>query len=503
MSARLIATSIPYMNGRPHMGHAMEFCLADVLARYNRVAGNETFFLTGSDEHGSKIFNKAKELDKEPLAMLDENVEVFQALEKRLSISVDDFIRTTDRERHWATAQDVWNKIAAKGDIYKKSYQGLYCEGCEAFVQEKDLVDGMCPTHKKKPVVIEEENYFFALSKYSDLLKDLLETDKVKITPAYRRNELLTFIREGLQDVSFSRAADKMPWGIPVPGDDSQVMYVWCDALTNYLSGAGYATDKARFAKFGRTYAHVIGKDISRFHALIYMAMLVSAGLETSENILIHGFVVSNGEKMSKSLGNVVDPDDVLAEYVPDALRYFLAAGGGNMGEDIDFTHEGFKNLYNSALVNGLGNLANRTSVLFVKNFPDGVSSKGFALPDAVDSAIVEAHANYRAALEAFETKQAYAEVTKLIDLANKHFDDTKPWTIKEDPTALRDSLLVAVEILYHVSALVSPYLPDTFAKLKGIFAPMSPDFALDGSFRLTGNPKILLATVPLLFERK
>lgn len=372
MSSRLIATSIPYMNGHPHMGHAMEFVLADVFARYNRAAGNDTFFLTGSDEHGSKIFNKAKEIGLGTMEMLDGNVAKFQDLEKTLSVSYDDFIRTTDRARHWATAEDVWNRIAAKGDIYKKAYQGLYCEGCEAFVLEKDLVDGMCPIHKKKPVVIEEENYFFALSKYSDVLKELLDSDKVKITPSYRRNELLTFIREGLQDVSFSRSVEKMPWGIPVPGDESQVMYVWCDALTNYLSGAGYSSDADRFAKFGRTYAHVIGKDISRFHALIYVAMLVSAGLETSKNILVHGFVTMGGEKMSKSLGNVVDPQDVLAEYVPDALRYFLAVGGGNMGEDIDYTHEGFKNLYNSALVNGLGNLANRTSVLFVKNYAEG-----------------------------------------------------------------------------------------------------------------------------------
>lgn len=391
MQHRLIATSIPYMNAGPHMGHAMEFIIADILARYNRARGNNTFFLTGADEHGSKIYNKAQELGKNTLQMLDENVALFQELGTALVTTPDDFIRTTDQVRHWPTAQSIWKKLEAKGDIYKKKYSGLYCEGCEVFIPEKDLdSEGNCAIHHKKPVTIEEENYFFALSRYEKELINLIASDTVKITPDFRKNEILSFLFEGLNDVSFSRSAEKMPWGIPVPGDETQVMYVWCDALTNYLSGIGYALtqiesndsetgksdnfrvktanrsesyectenegnevfseetecdDKehsrsfrirgaqslnakieatSRFARYYPTYLHVIGKDISRFHAIIYMAMLLSADMETSKNILVHGFVTSSGEKMSKSLGNVVAPEDVMSVYGSDALRYFV-----------------------------------------------------------------------------------------------------------------------------------------------------------------------------------
>ncbi len=257
--------------------------------------------------------------------MLDEHVALFKELEDSLSVTPDDFIRTTDKVRHWPTAQSIWQKLEAKGDIYKKKYSGLYCEGCEVFMPEKDLdPEGNCPIHHKKPTLLEEENYFFRLSKYEEQLKKLIASDTVKIIPEFRKNEILSFLSEGLNDVSFSRSADKMPWGVPVPGDETQVMYVWCDALTNYLSGIGYSFDQEKFARYYPTYLHVIGKDISRFHAIIYMAMLLSADMETSKNILVHGFVTSNGEKMSKSLGNVVVPEDVISVYGSDALRYFI-----------------------------------------------------------------------------------------------------------------------------------------------------------------------------------
>lgn len=223
MQHRFIATSIPYMNAGPHMGHAMEFIIADILARYNRSRGNDVFFLTGADEHGSKIYNKAKELGKAPLQMLDENKELFEELHSALATTPDDFIRTTDRVRHWPTAQAIWRKLEAKGDIYKKKYSGLYCEGCEVFLPEKDLdTDGNCPTHHKKPLLLEEENYFFRLSKYEEQLKKIIANDTVKITPEFRKNEILSFLSEGLNDISFSRSADKMPWGVPVPEDRSR-----------------------------------------------------------------------------------------------------------------------------------------------------------------------------------------------------------------------------------------------------------------------------------------
>lgn len=237
MQHRLITTSIPYLNAGPHIGFAMELTISDILVRYNRAQGNDTFFLTGADEHGSKIYNKAKELGKTTIEMLDEHVALFQTLGDSLSAIPDDFIRTTDQVRHWPTAQSIWQKLAAKGDIYKKKYSGLYCEGCEVFMPEKELdAEGNCPTHHTKPLLLEEENYFFALSKYEKQLIELITSDTIKITPEFRKNEILSFLSEGLNDVSFSRSADKMPWGIPVPGDETQVMYVWCDALTNYLS---------------------------------------------------------------------------------------------------------------------------------------------------------------------------------------------------------------------------------------------------------------------------
>lgn len=505
---RYIATSIPYMNAGPHMGHAMEFVIADTLARYNRARGNDVFLLTGADEHGSKIYNKAQELGKDTLTMLDEHVELFKHLHTELGTSYDDFIRTTDQVRHWPTAQDIWNRLVAKGDIYKKSYSGLYCEGCETFLTGKELDTlGNCPIHHKKPTRIEEENYFFALSRYTDKLSELIRSDEIKITPDFRKNEALAFLWEGLNDISFSRSADKMPWGIPVPGDATQVMYVWCDALTNYLSGIGYTTDKNLFNTYYPTYLHVIGKDIARFHTTIYMAMLLSADMELSQNILVHGFVTSGGEKMSKSLGNVVDPEDIITNYGSDALRYFIAVGGGGVGEDIDYTEVGFHNLYNSGLVNGLGNIANRISVLFCKYYPDGITTQDFTIDTAIESIISSSYQSYIDALESFDLRTAYTGIHTLIDLANKYFDDEKPWTIKDDPERLRTILLNLVEILYHITILVAPFLPRTADKMREIFVHTTSglaNFRINPDFRLTGaNTNIRLATIPLLFERK
>lgn len=435
MQHRFIATSIPYMNAGPHMGHAMEFIIADILARYNRSVGNDVFFLTGADEHGAKIYNKAKELGKIPLQMLDEHVALFQTLGTTLGTTPDDFIRTTDQVRHWSTAQAIWRKLKAKGDIYKKKYSGLYCEGCEVFIPKKDLdTEGNCTIHHKKPLLLEEENYFFRLSKYEEELKKIVANDRVKITPDFRKNEILSFLGEGLNDVSFSRSTDKMLWGIPVPGDETQVMYVWCDALTNYLSGIGYSFDQEKFNRYYPTYLHVIGKDISRFHAVIYMAMLLSADMEPSKNILVHGFVTSLGEKMSKSLGNVVDPGEVISTYGSDALRYFITVGGGGVGDDIDYTPTGFHNHYNHGLVNGLGNIANRTSTLFCKYYPEGVDTGGFIIDSGIDGVIRSVYVSYVSSLESFDIRSGYTAVGMLIDLANKYFDERKPWTIKDDP---------------------------------------------------------------------
>ncbi len=399
--------------------------------------------------------------------MLDEHVALFRELGDSLSTTPDDFIRTTDQVRHWPTAQAIWKKLADKGDIYKKQYSGLYCEGCEVFIPEKDLdSEGNCPIHHKKPTLLEEENYFFALSKYEKQLVKLITEDIIKITPEFRKNETLAFLSEGLNDISFSRSADKMPWGIPVPDDETQVMYVWCDALTNYLSGIGYSSDPEKFNKYHPAYLHIVGKDIARFHTVIYMAMLLSADIELSKNILVHGFVTANGEKMSKSIGNVVVPKDVMDVYGSDALRFFLSVSGGGVGEDIDYTQTGFHNLYNSGLVNGLGNIANRTSSLFCKYYPDGASTEDFTLDVEIDAVIISAYALYTESLEVFDLRAGYLVISTLIDLANKYFDEQKPWTIKDDPEKLQDILLNLVEILYHINIFIAPYLPTTALKM-------------------------------------
>jgi len=319
-----ITTAIIYTNAKPHIGFALEITQADVITRFHRLKGDDVFFLTGSDEHGIKNMRAAKSAGISPQTFVDENTAAAIELTKRLNISNDDYIRTTDNERHWPTAQDIWKKLVKSGDIYKKKYQGKYCAGCETFVKESDLIDGKCPIHDKEPEIIEEENYFFKLSKYQKQLTKILESDEYQIVPNSKKNEMLSFIRQGLDDVSFSRPKKILPWGIPVPDDDTHVMYVWCDALTNYLSGIGYTTDKKKFKKYWPADIHLIGKDIMRFHALFWPAMLLSADIPLPKKLLVHSFITSQGKKMSKSLGNVIEPFSQIDKYGTDSVRSHL-----------------------------------------------------------------------------------------------------------------------------------------------------------------------------------
>ena len=299
--------------------------------------------------------------------MLDENVQLYQDALQKMHISPDDFIRTTDQKRHWPVAQEVWRRMQENGDIYKKSYTGNYCEGCELFLTEKDIDEnGNCIHHHVPPKEVQEENYFFRLSKFADSLTQQIQSDEIHIHPVFRKNEMLAFIDAGLEDVSFSRRADTMPWGIPVPDDDEHVMYVWCDALTNYLTGAGFLQDDALFEKFNPAYVHIIGKDISRFHCLFYMAMLESAGLPRSQNILVHGFVTSGGNRLSKTLGNILDPIEMSQKYGSDAVKFFIATASG-VGKDIDYTEEWFHAMYTDLLANNYGNFVNRVITLCQK----------------------------------------------------------------------------------------------------------------------------------------
>ena len=319
---------------------------------------NKTYFLKGSDENTGKILKNLK--DKDVYAYLNELTNNFKDLYKKLDISYDQFIQTSDKEKHWPGAVAMWNKMVEMGDIYKAKYSGLYCIGHEAFLTEKELIDGKCPEHLTVPEKVEEENYFFRLSKYTKQIKEKIESDELQIIPQSRKNEILALLERGLEDVSFSRPIKNVPHGIPVPNDPEQVIYVWCDALVNYISALGYGrTERKLFEEFWPANVHVIGKDILRFHSAIWPAMLLSSGIELPKSILVHGFITSEGHKMSKSLGNVIDPLELISEYGKDAVRYYLAREL-SLFEDSDLTRQKFKDAYNANLANGLGNLVSR-----------------------------------------------------------------------------------------------------------------------------------------------
>ncbi len=358
-----ITTSIAYTNMTPHIGFALEVIQADVISRYHRFLAEDVFFLTGTDEHGAKVAKAAKEAGKVPKKFCDEISAKFRDLKKILNLSNDDFIRTTDKKRHLPTVKKVWLKLKENNDIYKKKYKGFYCLGCEAFITKKDLKDGKCLIHQREPEIIEEENYFFHLSKYSKEIENILANDKIKIIPKTRKNEMLNFLKQGLEDISFSRPRKDLKWAIPVPNDPSASVYVWVDALVNYLSAIGYVDDEKKFKKYWPADVHCIGKDIQKFHCLIWPGILLSLGLPLPKTIFVHGFITIAGQKVSKSLGNVIDPFELVKKYGTDAVRYFLLREIPPT-EDGDFTYQKFERRYNSDLAGGLGNLVARIITL-------------------------------------------------------------------------------------------------------------------------------------------
>jgi len=460
-----ITTAIAYVNAAPHMGHALEFVLTDAIARYHRMKGEETFFLTGTDEHGTKIYNTAKRAKMDTRAFVDMNAKTFLNLRELLDLSYDDFIRTSDRVRHWPACQKMWKKLVEAGDIYEKEYEGLYCEGCEAFLLPRDLQNGLCQIHLKPPAVIQEKNYFFKLSKYSAKILDLIETDKLRIVPESRKHEILAMVREGLTDVSFSRPREILPWGVEVPGDPSQVMYVWCDALTNYISALGYAENDKKFKTFWPADVHVIGKDIIRFHAGIWIGMLLSARIPLPKGILVHGFITHNGQKMSKSLGNVVDPVGLVKKYGTDALRYYFLREITN-GRDGDYSDKLFIERYNTDLANNLGNLVNRVYTLITKN---NITDFEFRLfNDTYRAKVADTWTKYKASMEEANVHEAVFHVWRLIDFANKMIDEEKPWVLlKNDPPKARAALCNLLETIRHISVLINPIIPESAQKIR------------------------------------
>lgn len=451
-----ITTSIAYTNAPPHIGFALEILQADVLARYHHFLGEDVFFLTGTDEHGAKVAKAAKEEGKNPKEFVDEISAQFKALKKVLNLANNDFIRTTDKRRHWPAVRKVWLKLKEKGDIYKKKYKGLYCSGCEAFITKKDLTDGKCVVHHIKPEIVEEENYFFRLSKYSKKIEQIIKDNDIKIIPQSRKNELLNFTKQGLEDISFSRPRKDLEWGIPVPDDKSQTIYVWCDALINYISVIGYLNKEENFKKYWPANVHCIGKDIQKFHCLIWPGILLSLNLLLPKAIFVHGFITVGGQKISKSLGNVIDPFELVKKYGIDAVRYFLLREIPPT-EDGDFTYEKFESRYNADLAKGLGNLVARVLKLAKIPTPQKCS-------DSKSRAIIDkTWKHWRKSLEEFKFNETLVIIWNLISFCDKYIEKEKIWEKSKNQQTKIKNLLFTIK---NIARLLQPFLPETSEKI-------------------------------------
>lgn len=463
-----ITTAIPYVNGKPHIGHAMDYLLADVWARYQRQLGKVVRFQTGVDEHGNKIAAKAAELGMTPQQYTDSVYGGFLDFIQRLEVDSTDFIRTTDI-KHKAAVQYIWQQLEKAGLIYKGSYEGWYCQGCEAFITDKEAADnnGICPDHQTPYQRLSEENYYFKASAFTLDITKAIESGKMKIVPNFRKKEFLELIKDGLADVSVSRPAKSLSWGVPVPSDPNQVMYVWLDALSNYITVLGYPSDPL-WKDFWPADVQVVGKDILRFHAGIWPAMLLALGLPLPKTLLVHGHITSGGAKMSKSIGNVVDPIEILDNFGPEALRYFFLRHIPTQ-DDGDFSWDRFEASYNGELGNDLGNLVQRVAAMATR-YQAGVL--GDLPPSRHDMG------PYRAAIESLEFNRALDEVWVIVRALNQYIDRVKPWEVAKRRESDIEAEAHLVEILAHaagtllqVADLLLPFLPTTARSIKNIFA--------------------------------
>jgi len=482
-----ITSALPYVNSVPHLGFALEIIQADVIARCRRALGQDVFFLTGSDENSLKNVHAAEKAGIPIRELVDRNVSKFRALKGLLDLCLDDFIRTTE-ERHIKGVNKLWNECAKKGDLYLGEYEGLYCVGCEAYYTLEELENGCCPEHKTEPEKIKEKNWFFKLSRYQQQIKEAIGSGRTKIIPEARKNEILSFLKQDLRDICVSRSNERAKnWGISVPGDQTQKIWCWFDALGNYITALGYGSNEEKFNEYWEKgeVLHVIGKGISRFHAVYWLGILLSAGVKIPDKIFVHGYITVDGQKMSKSIGNVINPFELVEKYTQkignkgaatDAVRYFLLREISPT-EDGDFTYEKFEGRYNSDLASGIGNLLARVVTLANRNPNDKIQMPNQAQNPNAKNTIYEVRDNCGKLLNSFKFNDALEVIWGAVAFCDKYINDEKPWENKEKSKEVIGDLLYAIS---QIADLLRPFMPQTSQRIldqaaSGKSAPLFP----------------------------